>query len=116
MRVSFQEFSEWTIVIKGGPFSLAGRPYLDAVYSSPARRIILRAGRQVEKSTFLVNRILYEAYQRPGIRILYVAPRLDQARQFSCDRLAVTVRESPIIQRLLYPSSAPLPTLSNRPS
>jgi hypothetical protein len=49
------EFCQHFIYLKGRPISFADRPYLRAPYDSKARRLVIRAGRQVEKSTFLGN-------------------------------------------------------------
>lgn len=60
--------------------------FLRAAYAS-RRNLVLRCSRQTEKSAFLVNTILYEACTRPGIQMLFVCPRIEQARVFSHSRL-----------------------------
>src|SRR5688572_18097374 len=90
--MALRDFSERTVKLPGSqPFSLAERPYLHALYRSQAKRIVIRASRQVEKSTYLVNRILYDAWRHPGLHILFVSPRQDQARFFSNVRLRGTI-------------------------
>src|SRR5262245_28995684 len=89
---------------KNKPFSLVGRSYLRAPYASQARRLVIRASRQVEKTTFLVNSILHTAVTRPGTNILFVCPRQEQARVFSNSRLLPTIQESPLIRRALLGS------------
>ena len=79
----------------------SGRPYLPAIYASTARNIVLRASRQVEKSTFLVLTILYLSVTYPGIQILYICPRLEQARLFARTRLIPILANSPILSRIL---------------
>src|SRR5260370_1538543 len=93
------KFCESFIHLKKKPLSFAGRPYLLAPYNSQARRLVIRASRQVEKSTFLVNTIVHTAVQRPGTRILFVCPRQEQARVFARSRLLNTIIESPMIRR-----------------
>jgi hypothetical protein len=95
------EFCSTFVYLKKKPISFAGRPYLHAPYSSQARRLVIRASRQVEKSTFLVNTILYMAVVHPGIRILFVCPRQEQARVFSSSRLLPTIQGSPALRRAL---------------
>lgn len=95
------EFCERFICLRKKPISFAGRPYLRAPYNSIARRLIIRANRQVEKSTFLVNTILHAAVTCPGIHILFVCPRQDQVRVFSTSRLLPTIEQSPMIRRIL---------------
>jgi hypothetical protein len=49
--------------------------------------LLIRASRQVEKSTFLANTITYEACRNREAQILFVSPRAEQARAFSTKRL-----------------------------
>ena len=95
------EFCENYIYLKGRPIDFNGRGYLSAIYNSSARQLVLRASRQVEKSTFLVNAIVHAAVTRPGIEILFVAPRDQQAYVFIKTRLMPVVRNSPVIARAL---------------
>ena len=71
--MSKQSFCEKNIWLKNQPISFAGRPYLPTPYASTARKLVIRASRQVEKTTFLINSIIYEAVKHPGIHILFVA-------------------------------------------
>ena len=80
-------FCEQLVRLNRAPLSFAGRPYLPAIYASNRRNLALRCSRQTEKSTFLVNTILFEACTKPGTKILFVCPRQEQARVFSHDRL-----------------------------
>jgi phage terminase large subunit GpA-like protein len=77
-------------------------------YRSTARNLVIRASRQVEKSTFLANRMVYDAYRFPGIQILFVSPRIDQAHLFSSARLQPVIWDSPILRRRLWPHERPI--------
>ena len=94
-------FAERFIRLRRRPISFAGRPYLPAIYASRRRRLVLRASRQVEKTTFLVNAVLHTAATRPGVHILCVFPRREQALVFSRSRLMPTLQESPLLRRRL---------------
>jgi hypothetical protein len=94
-------FSENFIYLEGRRISFAGRPYLRAPYAAHRRNLVFRAARQVEKSTFLANTIIYEACTNPRASIIYVAPRFEQARTFSHRCLMPLLRESPAIRRIL---------------
>lgn len=94
-------FCRQTVYLNQAPISFARRPYLPAIYGVQDRNLVIRASRQVEKSTLLVNTILFEAYIRPGSSILFVSPRQDQTRVFSHDRLRKTIDESPLLRRAL---------------
>ena len=73
------------------------RPYLPAIYASEKRNLVLRCSRQTEKSTFLANSIIYEACTNPGITMLLVAARFDQARKFCRTKLLPCLEQSPLI-------------------
>jgi hypothetical protein len=83
------------------PIRFDGRPYLAAIYNSPHRRLVLRASRQVEKSTFLANSILHELAAAPDTRVLFVSPRWDQSSVFVCSRFLPMLDGSPILRRIL---------------
>ncbi|MFZ1008251.1 MAG: phage terminase large subunit family protein [Candidatus Sulfotelmatobacter sp.] len=78
-----------------------GRPYLPAIYGVTDRNLVLRCSRQTEKSTFLVNTILFEACAHPGLQMLFVCPRQEQSRGFSRTRLLPAIEQSPLICRTL---------------
>src|SRR6185437_450178 len=99
-------FCEDFVVLKGQPMSFAGRPYLPAIYAAQARNLVLRCSRQTEKSTYLVNTILYEACTNPRVRILFVCPRLEQAYTFCRSRLIPSLEGSPLVRRVLLGQGA----------
>ncbi|HVW01784.1 MAG TPA: phage terminase large subunit family protein [Planctomycetaceae bacterium] len=106
----FQQFAERFIHLQGQRISFAGRPYLPPIYEAASRgNLVLRCSRQVEKSTLLANLITYLAVQSPGIRVLFVCPREEQALTFSRDRLAPTILRSPLITRQLLPNTTKMP-------
>jgi hypothetical protein len=86
--------------LDGEPISFAGRPYLPAIYAAPGN-LVIRASRQVEKSTFLANSIVYEACTNPKAKILLVSPRIQQVRAFCKIRLFPTLWGSPVVRRTL---------------
>jgi hypothetical protein len=106
-----QEFCEHLAHLKRRLITFEGRQYLGQIYDSTARNLVIRASRQVEKSTFLVNTILYEAFTHPGISILFVTPTILQARSFSNDRLLPAIQQSPILRRYLLGSTTRKPNV-----
>lgn len=98
------DFCRRFVFLDGQLIGFEGRPYLPDIYAADRRNLVLRCSRQTEKSTFLVNSILYEACTFPGVRMLYVAPRLEQAQTFCKTRLVTTIRNSPLIRRCLLGS------------
>ena len=106
-------FCENFVYLNRARISFEGRPYLPEIYASQARNLVLRCSRQTEKSTFLVNTILYEACRRPGISILFVSPRMDQARVFSRSRLITCLEQSPLVRRTLLGKSKQRPPVQH---
>jgi hypothetical protein len=95
------KFCEDFVFLDRDLISFEGRPYLPAIYGVTARNLVLRCSRQTEKSTFLVNTLLFAACTSPGIQILFVSPRMEQARLFSNVRLLPAIEQSPLIRRTL---------------
>lgn len=83
-----------------GPFSFEGRRHLPRIYNTPARRVLLSCGRQVEKSTLLGNRALCYTTLVTGMKILYVSPSSTQTKTFSNDRIKEPVETSPLLTKL----------------
>jgi len=104
--MTVREFAELAIRLDRRPFSLQERPHLWDVYDSRARNLVIRASRQCEKSTFLVNRILHDTICQPGIRILLVSPRHEQGKLFSRDRLQATILNSPLVCQILWSNAS----------
>ncbi len=109
--MKFQEFCENFVFLKRKPISFADRHYLRAPYQS-SRNVVLRCSRQVEKSTFLVNLIVYYAATFPGTRILFCCPREEQVSVFSNTRLMPTIEQSPLLRRVLL-GRRPRPNVKN---
>ena len=82
-----------------GPFSFEGRRHMIRIYDTPARRVLLCTGRQVEKTTYLGNSSLTAMTLVTGMRILFVSPSSLQTKTFSNDRLKEPIDTSPILNR-----------------
>lgn len=98
------DFVEFAIKlsIAGGSrdFSFEDRPYLRPIYDSSARRILLKCGRQVEKSTLLGNLCLSYSALCPNFKTLYVSATAQQAQVFSVDRIKDPIETSPVLSHL----------------
>jgi hypothetical protein len=96
------DFVEFSVFMphKGGlkNFSFAERRYLQTIYDTPAKRKIIMAGRQVEKSTMLGNTLLAYCGMNPFFRSLYVSPSNQQTKVFSRDRLKEPMEISPVLK------------------
>ncbi len=100
-KVKLLEFTERFIFLGDDLISFAGRPYLPEVYAAAEGNLILRCGRQVEKSTMLVNIIIYLSVKYRGIKILICCPREEQADFFVLERLIPAIQDSPFVRRVL---------------
>ncbi len=101
MGMTKVDFCRSFFVLNRKPMSFEDRPYLPPIYGADRGNLVIRASRQVEKSTFLANTIIHTACRSPDASILFVAPRFDQTRTFSHDRLHPLLQNSPIIRRAL---------------
>ena len=99
--------SEWVtsfIRIKDGdtgtavPLVFDERKYLQRIYDTPARKVLLFTSRQTEKSTTIGNRIFSRAGMRPGHTSLFVSPSAMQTAVFSKTRLNEIIDISPLIK------------------
>lgn len=80
-------------------FSFKERRHLIRCYDTPARRVLLFCGRQVEKSTLLGNIALCYTCMIPAFKTLYVSPSAAQTKTFSNDRIKEPIETSPILKR-----------------
>lgn len=86
-------------------FSFKGREYFIPIYNSNASTELFKTGRQCAKSTFLGNRIITRASVYPNLQVLYVAPKSDQSKTFSRQKLTPIVTQSPRLKPFLKLSS-----------
>lgn len=97
------DFTEYAIRVvdqkanKVVPFSFEERRYLQRIYDTGAKRVLLKCGRQIEKSTLLGNRMLSMCCLNTGFKCLYVSPTHTQTNTFSRDRLSDPITLSPIL-------------------
>lgn len=80
-----------------GSFSFEGRRHMRKPYDSVARRMLLQAARQVEKSTLCGNLGLSYCCIIPAYKVLYVSPSAMQTKTFSADRLKEPMDTSDVL-------------------
>jgi len=93
------------VYLDGKKFDFTGREYLIPIYDSGYPHILLKTGRQVEKSTMLANNTIVESVIRPYFKTLYVSPSHDQTRQFSNAKLKPWIEDSPMISKYFQSTS-----------
>jgi len=91
------ELVQYVVYLKGKPISLSGRNYLLPIYDGGYKHIILRSGRQCEKSTTLCNKMVLNSITTPGFNNLYITCTKPQAKDFS-DLKLDPILDSPPIQ------------------
>lgn len=96
-KVKLLEFAERYIFLGDELIRFDDRPYLPEVYAAAEGNLVLRCSRQSEKSTMLVNIVVFLAVMHPGITILICCPREDQSE------LLVKMRLIPVIQNSAFP-------------
>lgn len=79
-------------------FSFEGRRHMLRPYNTPAKRVLLFCGRQVEKSTLLGNIILTYSCVIPAYKTLYVSPSSTQTKVFSADRIKEPIETSEVLR------------------
>lgn len=79
-------------------FSFEGRRHIIRCYDTPARRILLCCGRQVEKSTLLGNVLLCYLCMVNSYKALYVSPSATQTKVFSVDRIKEPIETSDVLR------------------
>lgn len=87
-------FTERTGTVKGKPFSFHSRGHLYDFYRDPHPRVVIVAGRQVEKSESCCRKLIFEGYTRPHTTITYTAPRNEQTTRFVNDRFRKAIADS----------------------
>jgi hypothetical protein len=80
-------------------FSFEGRKHMRRIYDTPARRVLLVCGRQVEKSTLLGNIALCYICMIPAFQVLYVSPSATQTTTFSNDRVKEPIETSKVLRK-----------------
>lgn len=80
------------------------RGIMDAISDRGVQRVVVVGGSQWGKSELLINTAFYFIHQEPS-PILMVRPSLDDARDFSEDRIKSNAAVTPEIRRRLHSSS-----------
>ena len=79
-------------------FQFEGRRHMRQLYDTRAKRLLLKCGRQVEKSTLLGNSAIAHSCMVSGFRTLYVSPSATQTKTFSVDRIKEPLETSDILR------------------
>jgi len=95
------EWTEANRVLKGEPFSFQDRPYLLPLYRDTSSHIIVVKGRQIELTEWIVSWLLQNLTTFSHTVGIYTAPRADQVRRFSRDRMRKAIKDAPLLRHNL---------------
>lgn len=98
------EMVQTLLRLRDKQYSLEGRPFMNTLYDIQEKKMVLMMGRQLGKSTFIASDSLMDVGLRPFFNILYVAPRKDQAEEFSSQKLGPFIEYSPRYKELFCSS------------
>lgn len=100
-------FTETTGTVKGKDFKFDHREHLHDVYRDPHPRIVIVAGRQVEKSETVDRIMKFSGFQRAYTTITYTAPRQEQTTRFVNDRFRASIKDSKmgLLERMIDPQA-----------
>lgn len=92
---------ERILTLEGKPFSFKNREMFRLIYDRPQANAVLMMGRQMGKSTTLVNDILIDSLLHNWYSTLFVTPREKQTRTFSMQKLHPVIKYSPVFKKLM---------------
>jgi hypothetical protein len=92
--------------IKNEAFSLYHREYLLPLYNGNYKRLVLKSGRQSEKSTTLAAKMVIYSIAIPGFNTLYVNYSGKQLSDFSEDKLKQFLLYSPYVHSHYFMGSS----------
>jgi len=93
------DFVQALLYLKGKPLRLDDRDYLLPVFNTRKRRVILKCGRQVEKSSTVAHLLIADSILINAFRTLYVSPSSMQTRSFSNEKLKPGIEASPLVRK-----------------
>lgn len=98
-EISLSQWVQNVLRLNDKPFSLKGREYLLPIYDNGYNRILLKTGRQVEKSTTLAAYIIGLLTAYSHIAAVYAAPDDRKVRNFSHLKLSEFIYDSPVVNK-----------------
>lgn len=100
--IALSQWVQSVLYLNAKPFSLKSREYLLPIYDNGYKRILLKTGRQVEKSTTLAAYIIGLLTAYSHIAAVYAAPDDRKVRNFSHLKLAEFIIDSPPVKKFFY--------------
>ena len=101
-KISRADIAQKILRLRGQPFSLKDRPHLRFIYDYADKVWVIKAGRQVEKSTTLAAIMLTESITIPHFNCLYVTYSNKQVSDFSSDKIVPMILHSPYVRQYFH--------------
>ncbi len=116
----FTKFLKEFITLRNGQYSFEGREWLHDICQDESKIIVIRKGRQVGMTTYIIAKIVHNALLYPYTNHIYVTSSIDKVRIFSQDKLNHILDKTPlptdtkdkIISRYYFPNGSTLYILS----
>ena len=105
INISYTDFVQKCLKLDGDNWRFTNRPYIYPIINSNKKRIILMAGRQVEKSTTIAAKLLAHSCLNANSSSLYVTPVFKQAGVFSRKKIDEVFETSKLLRNNFYPGN-----------
>lgn len=102
-RLSLEGWAQENRNFKGRPFGFAGHEYLREMYSKENERhpyIVLEKAAQMGASEYAMTRLFWFLDRYPKVKAIYFLPSERLVQDFSSDRIAPIVEDSPRLIRI----------------
>ena len=93
---NFVTFLGEFIRLRNGVYSFEGRDWLKVLCEDNSKNIVIRKGRQVGMTTFIIAKIIHNALLYPFTNHIYVTSSIDKVRIFSQDKLTQVLEKTAI--------------------
>jgi hypothetical protein len=105
IRQRYSKAAQDLLMLEGEPFSLEKRDHLLSIYDDNKKFRLMMFSRQAEKSTTLASKAITRCTIHRFYRNLYVAPREDQIKIFSHQKVTPFIEDSPKIKKFFQDKS-----------
>lgn len=103
LKVRNSDFIQKILKLDGNNWRFNDRPYIYPIINNKAKRTLLLAARQTEKSTTMSGNEISTACLNPNTNLLYVSPTMKQTNVYSRKKIDEVFEVSPLLRRVFYP-------------
>lgn len=103
LKISNSDFIQKVLKLDGNVWRFSNRPYIFPIINNSAKRTLLLAARQTEKSTTMSGNQVATACLNPNYNLLYVSPTMKQTNVYSRKKIDEVFETSPLLRKIFYP-------------